>query len=794
MDAGLKLWGIMTATVMVLSNDSPTLVKAAARLAKVVFHDRIQICDGVDDNVQELAALNALPIGGGAIYHTEGAYNFSAQVSRDVDNVIVSGMGRATRFNYNGADPIFSVRCEQYWTFKDLDSDAGGIATGGKLINVYKEGYPVPEPSTDWIDYSGNPVIDGVFYDITVRFVPSINKYRLWGSDSTRSHTLLYDSPDGITWTSRGTVQISTGGDLTGSFNNVHLIGSTYYMIISRGGNLYIGTLSTDGLTFTDANSGNPIVSKDAAIPWEANIGGIYNSDFAFDGTIWYVLYESWGVDINIYPNSIGLASGATLAALTKYANNPVITGKAQRPLASAPEIHKVDGTDKYFVMYVESTPTEAFSEVPQYSVTQDFISYDKSKCKTPIVIPGVPVATDFTLDSLPSGSPKTKLWYYTSTLKTNMVSIDLSLLDLISFDKSTYDSYLAQDNSEAFGYSQRYNFIRNSGFEVPPPDGVWESSDATQAIETTIVKYGRVSRKVTSTSNNGGIRQYFTAADYTPYLKGKTFTFGAWVYVPTSNTSNGIMRIQSEDQPYSTLGRVDCWQWVTVSHTFGSPLDDFVVSFYLPTAGDVLYVNQAMLIEGTEIIPYYPHYSSPDIAIAGAINHSDLFMDVLAVSANHIVAAQALGADPTVCAIAAQPDVPRTLSWAITHPTLTAFTLEFVGVNAKGQTVTETYNEPSWTGETNNAFATVTSITMKDMTGNTSADSINVGITDVLGLSNIIYATGDVYKIKKNNANVVVAGAQVDTTYGTYDMAVIGLAFGDDFTIWFRSNLNIIS
>ncbi len=173
---------------------------------------------------------------------------------------------------------------------------------------------------------------------------------------------------------------------------------------------------------------------------------------------------------------------------------------------------------------------------------------------------------------------------------------------------------------------------------------------------------------------------------------------------------------------------------------------------------------------------------------------HSDLFMDVLGVSANHVVAAQALGADPTVCALAAQPDVPRTLSWAITHPTLTAFTLTFVGVNAKGQTVTEVYNEPTWAGETSNAFATVTSITMSAMTGNTGADSINVGITDVLGLSNVIYDTGDVYKVKKNNANAVVAGAQVDITYDTYDMAVIGLAVGDDFTIWFRSNLNIVA
>lgn len=173
---------------------------------------------------------------------------------------------------------------------------------------------------------------------------------------------------------------------------------------------------------------------------------------------------------------------------------------------------------------------------------------------------------------------------------------------------------------------------------------------------------------------------------------------------------------------------------------------------------------------------------------------YSDLFMDVLAISANHVVNNQALGADPAVCVLAAQPDVPRTLSWTLTHPTLTAFTLDIVGVNAKGQTVTETFTQADgWNGETSNAFATVTSVTMHDMTGNAAADKIDIGITDVLGLSNIIYETGDVYKINKNGANVVVAAAQVSTTYATYDMSVIGLALNDDFTIWYRSNLNII-
>ena len=175
----------------------------------------------------------------------------------------------------------------------------------------------------------------------------------------------------------------------------------------------------------------------------------------------------------------------------------------------------------------------------------------------------------------------------------------------------------------------------------------------------------------------------------------------------------------------------------------------------------------------------------------------SAMFMDVLAVSNIHVRSNEDLSAaTPITFTIDAQPDVPRTLSWAFdTHAQITEYDMEVIGVDAKGNTVTETWDETAgWSGETSNAFATITSIKMTSRTGTGAADTMDIGITDVLGLSNIIYATGDVFKIKKNNANATVAAAQVNTTYDTYDMSVIGLGATDDFTIWYKSNLNIIS
>ena len=179
---------------------------------------------------------------------------------------------------------------------------------------------------------------------------------------------------------------------------------------------------------------------------------------------------------------------------------------------------------------------------------------------------------------------------------------------------------------------------------------------------------------------------------------------------------------------------------------------------------------------------------------------HVDLFMDVLAVSATHVRSNEDLSAGiPITFTIDAQPDVPRTLSGHFdAHANITAYTIEITGTDAKGQAIVETITEADgWDWETDNAFATITSIIMTARTGTGVGDTMDIGITDVLGLANRInamdyaQATCDVYKIKKNNANATVAEAQTNTTYDTYDMAVIGLAGGDDFTIWYRSSLN---
>ena len=168
----------------------------------------------------------------------------------------------------------------------------------------------------------------------------------------------------------------------------------------------------------------------------------------------------------------------------------------------------------------------------------------------------------------------------------------------------------------------------------------------------------------------------------------------------------------------------------------------------------------------------------------------SDLFMDVLAVSTTAVHAAiTGTGAEQEITTAIINPDVARNISVTTSNVSSPSGNVTITGVNAKGNSTTEDIAiSAGGTAYGSKAFATVSKITIP--AGVTADDTVAVGISDKLGLSNIIYASGDVYKVKKNNADATIG--TVNTTYGTVDCATINN--GDDFTIYYKSNLNIIN
>ena len=89
-------------------------------------------CDGEDDDRQFQQALDMLPEQGGMIQVLyAGNYSFSALPARDIDNVIIEGIGRASHISRDGAGAVLTDSGRDNWLFVRLSTDAGGIDRSG---------------------------------------------------------------------------------------------------------------------------------------------------------------------------------------------------------------------------------------------------------------------------------------------------------------------------------------------------------------------------------------------------------------------------------------------------------------------------------------------------------------------------------------------------------------------------------------------------------------------------------------------------------------------------------------
>lgn len=175
-------------------------------------------------------------------------------------------------------------------------------------------------------------------------------------------------------------------------------------------------------------------------------------------------------------------------------------------------------------------------------------------------------------------------------------------------------------------------------------------------------------------------------------------------------------------------------------------------------------------------------------------IKVKDLFFEVAAAVADYVRNSEDLSAAlPIACTIDHQPDVPRSLAWALTHANITAFSLAVAGISAKGAAVTETYTEvDGWSGETDAALATITSITLSARTGTGVGDFLNIGVGSRLGLANSLAGSAGVYKVTKNKDDYPAASYTVDVGNNTIDVSTgAAIVDGDDFAILYEARLD---
>ncbi len=155
------------------------------------------VSNGVQDDVQLQAALDALPSVGGKLVVLAGTYNFTATVSRAIDNVTIEGVGLATSYSYNGSSPIFSAGSQSNWVFRDFATDAGGInvatATDWSMQNVKLD--------TDYYAYrtvNAGFKANGVFYLVEKAAAGAdvAGEGKIWVKDAT-PNTLYFTDDAG---------------------------------------------------------------------------------------------------------------------------------------------------------------------------------------------------------------------------------------------------------------------------------------------------------------------------------------------------------------------------------------------------------------------------------------------------------------------------------------------------------------------------------------------------------------------------------------------------------------------
>lgn len=196
---------------------------------------------------------------------------------------------------------------------------------------------------------------------------------------------------------------------------------------------------------------------------------------------------------------------------------------------------------------------------------------------------------------------------------------------------------------------------------------------------------------------------------------------------------------------------------------------------------------------------------------------YSDLFLDIQAVSTTHVINAVDISGytggetiSPGDPDLNNQVDVKRNVTVTPVDAALADLALVVIvkGTDAKGNSVEETFTFAAGFpgGLTGNiAFAYITEVEVDSITAPAVGDTLSVGIGSKLGLSNIIYATGDVYKVTRTTGGAPGATAvdysvqatdiTVDATYHTVDMATgAGIVAGDCYVVNYKSNLNIVS
>jgi len=207
-------------------------------------------------------------------------------------------------------------------------------------------------------------------------------------------------------------------------------------------------------------------------------------------------------------------------------------------------------------------------------------------------------------------------------------------LSDLVIDADKDWDSYEIT-TLDRQNYSE-INLLSNGDMEVGDPPTGWTATRSTVARESTVIKFGTYSLKITSGTNWAMAER--SLADYARY-KGRAITIGLWYNVPAANTL--VSKVSLYDGVTETLSdaftKDDAWHFITFTKILSAAATSLRIALYVNAsatndADDILYADGVILVEGDSCPAFSPN---PDQKL---INHRTASYTLSAYESGHVV------------------------------------------------------------------------------------------------------------------------------------------------------------
>ena len=158
--------------------------------------------------------------------------------------------------------------------------------------------------------------------------------------------------------------------------------------------------------------------------------------------------------------------------------------------------------------------------------------------------------------------------------------------------------------------YNSKNIPIVNPGFEdwndgiSSTPDGYnIAGAGASTDRESSIKKRGSFSAKFTSAGTDANLQQTVHADKGIEYWRGKTVTFGCWVYATVANTARIVIQDGDAVNELSAFHSGNStWEWLEVTATIGAGATLVNLDCYIALASSFAYFDGLVCVEGDSV------------------------------------------------------------------------------------------------------------------------------------------------------------------------------------------------